>query len=171
VWGWRRSRPTSWSSNRRSFEELKHLYGSRGFGKRRFVLQRRKQAFDENFTNKAAARFRAAAGSDDFVVAYGDGSFPLSMKGMDGGGSAHKISADDTSLQEGAGKIRRIFPSIVLTSEYRTTKACPSCRSPDEKMVQPWGHATYDDQNGVERRKRIHGLSQCCECGRLWSRI
>ena len=36
------------------------------------------------------------------MVAYGDGSFPLSMKGMDGGGSAHKISADDTSLQEGA---------------------------------------------------------------------
>jgi len=48
------------------------------------------KAFDANFTNKAAARFRAAAGRDDFVVAYGDGSFPLSMKGMDGGGSAHK---------------------------------------------------------------------------------
>ena len=75
---------------RRSFEVLTHLYGSRGFGKRRFVLQQRKQAFDANFTNKAAARFRKEAGTDDFVVAYGDGSFPLSMKGMDGGGSAHK---------------------------------------------------------------------------------
>ena len=64
----------------------------------------------------------------------------------------------------------KIFPSIVLTSEYRTTKACPCCRSPNSKMVQPRGNATYDDKNGVERRKRIHGLSQCCECGRLWSR-
>ena len=61
-------------------------------------------------------------------------------------------------------------PSIVLTSEYRTTKACPSCRSPDAKMVQPLGNATSVDKNGVVRRKRIHGLSQCCECGRLWSR-
>ena len=42
----------------------------------------------------AEAWFRAAAGSDDFdfdfVVAYGDESFPLSVPGMDGGGSAHK---------------------------------------------------------------------------------
>ena len=75
---------------RQSFEVLKHLYGSRGFGKRRFVLQQRKQAFDANFTNHAAATFQKEAGTDDFVVAYGDGTFPLSMKGMDGGGSAHK---------------------------------------------------------------------------------
>ncbi len=75
---------------RQSFEVLKHLYGSRGFGKRRFILQQRKQAFDANFTNHAAARFQKEAGTDDFVVAYGDGTFPLSMKGMDGGGSAHK---------------------------------------------------------------------------------
>ena len=87
---------------RQSFSVLKHLYGSRGFGKRRFVLQQRKQAFDANFTNHAAATFQKEAATDDFVVAYGDGTFPLSMKGMDGGGSAHKISADDTSLQEGA---------------------------------------------------------------------
>ena len=70
---------------RQSFEVLKHLYGSRGFGKRRFVLQQRKQAFDANFTNHAAATFQKEAGTDDFVVAYGDGTFPLSMKGMDGG--------------------------------------------------------------------------------------
>ena len=82
------------------------------------------------------------------------------MKGMDGGGSAHKRLM--TLLSKKA--------RIVLTSEYRTTKACPCCRSPDLKMVQPWGHATYDDKNGVERRKRIHGLSQCGCCQRLWSR-
>ena len=59
---------------------------------------------------------------------------------------------------------------IVLTSEYRTTKACPKCRHKDEKMVQPRGHAEYKDRNGVKRRKQIHGLSQCHECGTLWSR-
>jgi hypothetical protein len=75
---------------RRSFEVPKHLYGSRSFGKRRFVRQQRRQRFDATFTNSAAAKFRAAAGKDDFVVAYGDGSFPLTIKGMDGGGSAHK---------------------------------------------------------------------------------
>lgn len=35
-------------------------------------------------------KFTEAAGSEDFIVAYGDGSFPLSLKGMDGGASAHK---------------------------------------------------------------------------------
>ena len=72
---------TTFVVQRRSFSVLSRLYGSRGFGKRRFVMQQRKQAFDDNFTRKAAARFRAAAGTDDFVVAYGDGTFPLSMKG------------------------------------------------------------------------------------------
>ena len=88
---------------------------------------------------------------------------------MDGGGSA---PADDTSL---FFLRKNVFKSgapvrIVLTSEYRTTKACPCCRSPDSKMVQPRGNATYDDKNGVVRRKRIHGLSQCGCCQRLWSR-
>ena len=139
---------------------LKYLYGSRGFGKRRFLLQKRKQAFDAKFINKAAAIFRAAAGRDDFVVAYGDGSFPLSMKGMDGGGSAYKRLM--TLLSK---KVR-----IVLTSEYRSTKACPSCRTPDENMVHPLGRERWKDKNGVERRKRIHGLSQCGRCHRLWAR-
>ena len=37
-------------------------------------------------------------------------------------------------------------------------------------MVQPRGNATKFDKNGVERRKQIHGLSQCGCCHRLWSR-
>ena len=94
------------------------------------------------------------------MVAYGDGTFPLSMKGLDGGGSAHKRLM--TLLSKKA--------RIVLTSEYRTTKACPACRAPDEKMVQPKGNATRVTKNGVARRQRIHGLSQCGCCGRLWSR-
>ena len=45
----------------------------------------KKQAFDANFTNHAAARFlrknvfKHPGGGDDFVVAYGDGTFPLSF--------------------------------------------------------------------------------------------
>lgn len=80
----------------KAFGVLRHLYGSRAFGKRRFLLQKRKQKFDATFVNEAAAKFRKAAGVDEagvgrsFVVACGDGNFPLSMKGMDVGGCAHK---------------------------------------------------------------------------------
>jgi len=45
--------------------------------------------FDSTFINGAVRAFRAAGG-DDVVVAYGDGDFTTSMKGMVGGGSAHK---------------------------------------------------------------------------------
>ena len=34
--------------------------------------------------------FTEAAGGDDFIVVYGDGSFPLTMNGMARGASAHK---------------------------------------------------------------------------------
>ena len=112
---------------RRSFEVLKHLYGSRGFGKRRFVLQQRKQAFDANFTNKAAARFRKAAGTVNFVVAYGDGTFPLSMKGMDGGGSAHKRLM--TLLSKKVKKRKKVpsgtFLLFFLSSSLRASTAPP----------------------------------------------
>ena len=103
---------------RRQFEVLKYLYGSRTFAKRRFLLARRKQRFDTTFVNGAVRTFREAGG-DDVVVAYGDGSFPTSMKGMVGGGSAHK------RLMALLSKKMR----VVLTSEYRTTKACPTCRN------------------------------------------
>ena len=75
----------------------------------------KKQTFDANFTNHAAATFQKEAGTDDFVVAYGDGTFPLSMKGMDGGGSAHKRLMTLPSKKV-LGK-SKIFPSIVLTSK------------------------------------------------------
>ena len=64
----------------------------------------------------------------------------------------------------------KIFPSIVLTSKrvphnegeggalppllgkkvFDLFSACPCCRSPNSKMIQPRGNATYDDKNGVE---------------------
>ena len=144
---------------RRQFEVLKYLYGSRTFAKRRFLLARRKQRFDTTFVNGAVRTFREAGG-DDVVVAYGDGSFPTSMKGMVGGGSAHK------RLMALLSKKMR----VVLTSEYRTTKACPTCRNKDESMVQPKGNVVVTYRNGLQRRTRIHGLSQCSCCGTLWSR-
>ena len=81
------------------------------------------------------------AGGRDFVVAYGDGDFPLVIKGL--GSSSHK-------------KLMRLLSKkvrIVLTCEFRTTKACPCCRSQTSSMKHP-----------------VHGLSQCYECGRLWAR-
>ena len=123
------------------------------------MLARRKQRFDTTFVNGAVRTFREAGG-DDVVVAYGDGSFPTSMKGMVGGGSAHK------RLMALLSKKMR----VVLTSEYRTTKACPTCRNKDESMVQPKGNVVVTYRNGLQRRTRIHGLSQCSCCGTLWSR-
>ena len=143
-----------------AFHTLTPFYGSRSFGKQRFLLQRRKQAFDDKFINDAVQKFRTAAGTKDFVVAYGDGSFPLTMKGMDGGGSAHA-----RLMRLLSKKVR-----IVITSEHRTTKACPRCQNRDEDMRQPLGRAKYKDRNGVLRRKEIHGLSQCRSCGTLWAR-
>jgi len=128
--------------------------------RRRAERKRRKQAFDDNFINDAAARFREAAGTPDYVVSYGDGSFPLTMKGLDGGGSAHA-----RLMRLLSKKVR-----IVITSEFRSTKACPTCRDPNGKMTNPKGNATWTTRDGGVRRKRIHGLSQCGCCGRLWAR-
>ena len=51
-------------------------------------------------------------------MAYGDGNFGLSMIGMDSDGSAYK------RLMAGLSKKVR----VVMTDEYRTTKACPVCK-------------------------------------------
>ena len=101
---------------RAGYEVLKKLYSSRNFGKLRFILQRQKQKFDRKFVNKALEIFEEGAGGNDFVVAYGDGQFPLTMKGC--GSLAH-------------GRLMRLLLKrvrVVMTNEYRTTKACPKCR-------------------------------------------
>jgi hypothetical protein len=85
---------------RRSFEVLKHLYGSRSFGKRRFVRQQRRQKFDATFTNSAAARFRAAAGKDDFVGGVRGRFVPAHHQG-NGRRRVCSQTTDDTSIQEG----------------------------------------------------------------------
>ena len=41
------------------------------------------------FINNVVRAFTEAAGCKDYIVAHADDSFPLAMKGMDGGSSAH----------------------------------------------------------------------------------
>ena len=73
-----------------SFDVLTRLYSSRQYEEQRFLFRQRKQRFQDSFVNKAVKSFTKAAGCDDFIVAYGDVIFPLTMKGMDGDASAHK---------------------------------------------------------------------------------
>ena len=49
------------------------------FGKRRFLQQQSKQKFDGQFIDKAVKIFTEAADGKDYIVAYGDGIFPLTM--------------------------------------------------------------------------------------------
>ena len=72
------------------FNVLTRLYFSRQYGKWQSLFQQRKRRFQGRFINKAIKSFTDAAGGDDFIVAYGDGNFPLTLKGMDGGASEHK---------------------------------------------------------------------------------
>ena len=69
------------------------------------------------------------------MVAYGDGSFPVSMKGMIGGGGCHR------SLMILLSKRVR----VVMTDEHRTTHACPRCRenTMKRKMIHPLGKDFY----------------------------
>ena len=100
-----------------SFEVLKYVYSSRQYGKRRYLFQQRKQRFQDRFINKAVQSFTETAGGDDFTVAYGNGSCPLTMKGMYGGDSAHNQLMMLLS--------KRVC--IVMTNECSTTKGCPTC--------------------------------------------
>ena len=81
---------THYVVHRDSHDALKPLYSSTEFGKRRFLLHRKKQKFDATFINSTVQKFIEGTRSDRFIVAYGNGNFSLSMKGMDGGGSAHQ---------------------------------------------------------------------------------
>jgi len=112
-----------------SFDVLTRLYSSRQYRKRRFLFQKRKQRFQDSFVNKAVKCFTEEAGGDD-IVAYGDESFPLTMKGVDGGDSAHKRLMMLLSKRVG----------IVMTNEYRTTKGCPKCMVNSLSMKCPKGN-------------------------------
>ena len=97
----------------------------------------------------------------DSYSAYGDGDFPLSMKGMDGGCSAHK-----RLMMLLAKRVR-----IVLTNEYRTTKGCPKCANKEFSMKCPKKNSEYFHRGRNKNyKKQIHGLSFCCGCKKLFAR-
>ena len=85
------------------------------------------------------------------------------MEVIDGGGSVICTQTlDDTAP-------KRV--PVVLTDEYRTTKACPACKKYELRMKCPKGNATYYNRYfNREFRKQIHGLSHCGCCKRLFSR-
>lgn len=149
-----------YGSNLRAYNVLRKVYGSRSYRNWRFKLYKEKKKFDAVYVNEAVAKFEENAGGRDFVVAYGDGQFPLTMKGC--GSSAH-------------ARLMRLLSKrvrVIMTNEYRTTKACPRCRNNECSMKQPKGTQVYKDRNDVTHRVRVHGLSQCGNkgCNTLWSR-
>ena len=104
---------------RKAFDLLGALYSTWQFGKQRFLQQRSKQKFDNNFIKKAVKISAETADHKDYIVAYGDGSFPLLMAGMDGWSLAH-------------GRLMVLLSKrvhIAISNEYRTTKAYPKCQN------------------------------------------
>ena len=156
-----------------AWDVLRTFYGGKAFAKRRFLLARRKQAFEEQVINELIAKSERGS-STPAVFAYGDGQFASSMQGCHGG-TPH-------------ARLRRLLAMkrrVVLVDEYLTTKRCPTCRctnhlTAEERKntniyratfaVQPKGVATYTRKDGAVVRKRVHGLSHCHACSTLWSR-
>ena len=91
------------------------------------------------------------AGAEDDVDVYSDGSFPLTMKGVDGDDSAHKRLMMLLS--------KKII--IVLADKYHTTKACPNYCNREKQMYQVFGNSTFTDRNGKIGNKLVHVLSHC----------
>jgi len=156
---------------------LRTFYGGKAFAKRRFLLARRKQRFEETVVNRLIAQSERGA-QKPAVFAYGDGQFASSMRGCHGG-TPH-------------ARLRRILAlkrRVVLVDEYLTTKRCPNCRctthlTAEERKnttlyraafaVQPQGVATYTlPLANVVVRKRVHGLSHCHACSTfsLWENL
>ena len=106
--------------------------------------------------------FNDATGSGDDIVAHGGGSFPLGMKGIDGGSLARRRLMVLLS--------NRLI--IAMPNEYRTTKACPNYKNKELSLQCPKGNAKYyNSHQGRYYRKDLHRLSQCKKCRTLFSRI
>ena len=81
----------SYQTHREAYEVLCRLYSSHSFTKKRFLGRQRKRKFEMVTVNKAIDVFRAAVGGmDDYIIAYGDGKFSLSTKGVERGGCTHR---------------------------------------------------------------------------------
>ena len=80
--------------------------------------------------NEFVSRSKQQTGGNHFILAYDDANFGLTVKGIDGGGSTHK-----RLMMQLSKKVR-----VIMTDEYRTSKACPVCRVYDLKMECPKGN-------------------------------
>jgi len=77
-------------ANKEVFLVLLGLYASRAAAKQRFLIYKKKQRFRATIINDAVRKMEERAGKKDFVVAYGNGGFPVSLKGMIGSGGCHR---------------------------------------------------------------------------------
>ena len=82
------------------------------------------------------------------------------MKGMDGGGSAHRCLMIRFS--------KRV--PVVMTDEYRTTKDCPVCNNYDLNMKCPKRNDTYYNYRLEKERNKIymvfHTVNAVRDCSR-----
>jgi len=144
------------------FQTLSLVFASKEFGKIRFKQQQQKQRFEAQTINRILRLAEPAEGAPA-VFAYGNGQFPLSMRGCSG-------ASPHARLMRLLAQQRR----VVLVDEYRSTKGCPGCCHVTGSMVQPKGNATHlpfeEGRKGHTHHKRVHGLSQCKHCQVLWSR-
>ena len=151
---------------------LRRMYGGKAFAKRRFMLAKQKQRFEDKAVNRLIKQ--SEDGRDGPVVfAYGDAKFAFSMRGCHGG-------TPHARLRRRLAQKRR----VVLIDEYFTTKRCPKCRCETQLskaqrqntktqlyrsafMIQPRGLADNKWRNG---KQSVRGLSHCYKCHTLWSR-
>lgn len=95
-------------ANKDTFVVLLGLYESRAYAKQRFLKPKMKQRFRAKYIHDAVRKMEEKAQVWNFIVAYGDGSFPVTMKVMIGGGGCHR------SLMILLSKRMR----VVMTDEY-----------------------------------------------------
>ena len=75
--------------------------------------------------------FNDAAGGEDCIVSYGDGTFPLVIKGTDGGSSDHG----------------QLMVLLSKTNHILMTKACPNYKNKKVRVQYPEGNAEYYDSH------------------------
>ena len=94
----------------------------------------------------------------DTIVANGSANFAKSRPGL----SATPVAKIMKKISESK--------RVALTPEQYTTCRCSMCKHTVDKMKDLYGNERYKDKNGVMRFRKIHGLKQCTNCSRLWSR-
>ena len=157
----------------RAWATLRRMYGGKAFAKRRFLLAKQKQRFEDKAVNRLIAE--SERGRDGPVVfAYGDAKFALSVRGCHG-------RTPHARLRRRLALKRR----VVLIDDYLTTKRCPECRCETQLskaqrcnstlyrsalMMQPRGLAENKRRNGTIAKQSVHGLSHCYTCHTQWIR-